>query len=209
MKDGGLIMSDANRLFYLRIALIVFGLTFIFGIYPLSIVWPSGWAWGQGHSHYLMMIIGVYATLGVFLLIASRDPYAHKSLIWFTVWSSVVHGAIMGVQAFSDPAERGHLIGDVPALLLVAIILAVLMPRTEKALESVRKHQAGLQSFRSMRRIEASRRNASALRLRFSQSLASLRQRLSQAKVRSTTQRRGSTTNPFVRSERLTISVSG
>src|SRR2546421_12815524 len=55
-----------------------------------------------------------------------------------------------------------------------------------------------------MRRIEASRRNASALRLRFSQSLASLRQRLSQAKVRSTTQRRGSTTNPFVRSERLT-----
>src|SRR5262249_30788178 len=76
------------------------------------------------------------------------------------------------------------------------------------ALESVRKHQAGLQSFRSMRRIEASRRNASALRLRFSQSFASLRQRLSQAKVRSTTQRRGSTTNPFVRSERLTISVS-
>src|SRR6266404_8619946 len=76
------------------------------------------------------------------------------------------------------------------------------------SLESVRKHQAGLQSFRSMRRIEASRRNASALRLRFSQSLASLRQRLSQAKVRSTTQRRGSTTNPFVRSERLTISVS-
>src|SRR5262249_2040029 len=78
----------------------------------------------------------------------------------------------------------------------------------KRALESVRKHQAGLQSFRSMRRIEASRRNASALRLRFSQSLASLRQRLSQAKVRSTTQRRGSTTNPLVRSERLTISVS-
>ena len=76
------------------------------------------------------------------------------------------------------------------------------------ALESVRKHQAGLQSFRSMRRIEASRRNASALRLRFSQSLASLRQRLSHAKVRSTIQRRGSTTNPFVRLERLTISVS-
>src|SRR5262249_47123856 len=79
---------------------------------------------------------------------------------------------------------------------------------TARNKESVRKHQAGLQSFRSMRRIEASRRNASALRLRFSQSFASLRQRLSQAKVRSTIQRRGSTTNPFVRSERLTISVS-
>jgi hypothetical protein len=127
-------MSDASRLLFLRSALIVIGLTFIFGIYPLGIVWPSGWTWGQGRSHYLMMIIGVYATLGVFLLIASRNPYANKSLIWFTVWSSVVHAAIMGVQSFSDPAERGHLLGDVPALLLVAIVLAVLMPTTEKAL---------------------------------------------------------------------------
>jgi hypothetical protein len=80
-----------------------------------------------------MMIIGVYATLGAFLLIASNDPYAHRSLIWFAVWSSVVHAVIMGVQAFNDPAERGHLVGDVPALILVAIVLAVLMPRTKPA----------------------------------------------------------------------------
>jgi Family of unknown function (DUF6632) len=123
-------MSDVNRLLYLRIALIVIGLFAIFGFYPLTIVWPSGWAWGHGHSHYLMMIIGVYATLGVFLLIAARNPDAHKSLIWFTVWSSVVHGGIMGVQGFTDPAERGHLVGDAPALILVAIVLAVLTPRT-------------------------------------------------------------------------------
>ena len=74
----------------------VIGLTFIFGIYTLGILWPSGWVWAQGHphsQHYLMMIIGVYATLGVFLLLASKNPDAHKSLIWFTVWSSVVHGA--------------------------------------------------------------------------------------------------------------------
>ena len=125
-------MSDATRLLLLRTALIVIGLTFIFGIYTLGIMWPSGWTWGQGHSHYLMMIIGVYATLGVFLLIASRNPYAHKSLIWFTVWSSVVHGAIMGVQSIDDAAERGHLIGDVPALFFVAVILVVLMPRAEQ-----------------------------------------------------------------------------
>lgn len=123
-------MSDATRLVLLRIALIVIGLTFIFGIYTLGIVWPSGWTWGHGHSHYLLMIIGVYAPLGVFLLIASRDPYTYKSIIWFTVWSSVVHGAIMAVQAFNDGAESGHLIADVPALFLVAIVLAVLMPRT-------------------------------------------------------------------------------
>ena len=129
-------MSDANRLLFLRIALVVTGLTFIFGIYPLGIVWPSGWTWGHGHSHYLLMIIGVYATLGVFLLMASRDPDAYRSIIWFTVWSSVVHGAIMAVQAFTDAGERGHLIADVPALFLVAIILAVLMPRTARALST-------------------------------------------------------------------------
>src|SRR6516225_3662722 len=123
-------MSDANRLFLLRIALVVTGLTFIFGIYAGGIVWPSGWVWGHGHSHYLTMIIGVYATLGVFLLIASRNPDEHRSLIWFTVWSSVVHAAIMAAQSFGDPTEHGHLVGDVPALLLVAIVLGALMPRT-------------------------------------------------------------------------------
>jgi len=122
-------MSNASGLKLLRIALVVTGLFAIFGFYPLTIVWPSGWAWGHGHSHYLLMIIGVYATLGAFLLIASRDPYANKSLIWFTVWSSLVHAVIMGVQGFTDAAERGHLVGDVPALIFVAIILAVLMPR--------------------------------------------------------------------------------
>jgi hypothetical protein len=75
-------MSDANRLRYLRVVLVVVGLIFVFGIYTLAVVWPSGWAWGHGHSHYLMMILGVYAMLGVFLLIASKNPAAHTSLIW-------------------------------------------------------------------------------------------------------------------------------
>jgi hypothetical protein len=79
----------------------------------------------------------------------------------------------------------------------VRLIGVSLSSLSSAASESVRKHQAGLQSFRSMRRIEARRRNASALRLRFSQSLASLRHRLSQAMVRSTIQRLGSTTNPL------------
>ena len=122
-------MSESNRMLALRVALIATGAIFIFGIYPLSLVWPSGWTWGHGHSHYLMMILGVYATLGVFLLLASQDPYAYRSIIWFTVWSSLVHAAIMAMQSFGDGAERGHLVGDVPALLLVALVLAVLTPR--------------------------------------------------------------------------------
>ncbi len=126
-------MPDQSRLSTLRIVLIVVGLIFIFGIYPLGKIWPSGWTWGTGHSHYLMMILGLYATLGVFLLLASRDPLASRSLIWFTVWSSVVHAVIMALQAFSDAAERGHLLGDVPALLIIAIVLAALTPRASAA----------------------------------------------------------------------------
>ena len=122
-------MSESNRMLALRVALIATGAIFIFGIYPLSLIWPSGWTWGHGHSHYLTMILGVYATLGVFLLLASQDPYAYRSIIWFTVWSSLVHAAIMAMQSFGDGAERGHLVGDVPALLLVALVLAVLTPR--------------------------------------------------------------------------------
>jgi hypothetical protein len=91
----------------LRVALAVIGLVFIFGIYPQTVLRPSGWSWGHGSSHYPAMI---------------------------TVVSSVVHAAIMAVEAITDPAEHGHLTGDVPALLFVAIVLAVLMPRAAKPL---------------------------------------------------------------------------
>ena len=128
-------MTDANRVKYLRIALVVFGLIFLIGIYPLTIIWPAGWSWHTGHSDYLQMILGIYATLGVFLLLASRDPMAHRSLIWFTVWSSVVHGAIMAAQSFEGPENHGHLLGDVPALLIVAVLLALATPRGARARE--------------------------------------------------------------------------
>jgi hypothetical protein len=122
-------MSEVNRIKYLRIALVLIGLIFMFGLWPLTIVWPSGWAWhAEGRSDYLEMILGIYATLGLFLLLAARNPLAHRSLIWFTVWSSVVHGGIMAVQSFGD-GHIGHLWGDVLALFVVAAALAVLTPR--------------------------------------------------------------------------------
>jgi hypothetical protein len=126
-------MSTTNRIKYLRLALRLVGLIFIVGIYTLVVIWPSGWSWHTGHSyylpHYLQMILGVYATLGVFLLVASRNPLAHLSLIWFTVWSSVVHSGIMAVQSLANPEHLGHLWGDVLALLVVAGVLALLTPR--------------------------------------------------------------------------------
>lgn len=122
-------MTEANRIKYLRIALVAVGLVFIFGIYPLTIVWPSGWSWHAGPSMYLQMILGIYATLGVFLIVASRNPLAHRSLIAFTIWSSVVHSGIMAAQSVVYPEHGGHLWGDVPALFVVAAILAWLAPR--------------------------------------------------------------------------------
>ncbi len=130
-------VAELDRTRYLPIALRLVGLIFIVGIYALVIAWPSGWSWHTGQSHhlphYLQMILGVYATLGVFLLIASRNPLAHLSLIWFTVWSSVVHAGIMAAQSLANPEQKGHLLGDVPALLLVAALLAVLTPRGKAA----------------------------------------------------------------------------
>ncbi len=119
-------MDESNR--PLRIALIAVGIAFLL-IYPLMKVWSSGWSWQPGQYEYEQMIVGVYATLGVFLLWASRKPLAHLSLIWFTVWSSFVHGLIMAVQAVIDPAEYGHFFGDIPALFGVAIVLGFLTRR--------------------------------------------------------------------------------
>src|SRR3954454_18255530 len=115
---------------FLKLPLIVFGVVFCL-IYPLSMFWPSGWAWHAGapyESQYFMMIVGVYATLGIFLILASRDPAANRSLILFTIASSVVHAAIMALQSFQMPQHMGHLYGDVPALLLVAVVLFVMLP---------------------------------------------------------------------------------
>jgi DNA-binding helix-hairpin-helix protein with protein kinase domain len=113
----------------LQFALVVFGAIMLL-LYPLALLWPSGWIWHAGAPHqsqYFMMIVGIYGTLGVFLLNAARNRRANLSLIWFTVWSSVVHAAIMTVQSFSSEHQMGHLLGDVPALLLVAIVLSVLV----------------------------------------------------------------------------------
>lgn len=115
----------------LSTALIVFGLAFCL-IYPLSMVWPSGSSWHEGApaaNDYFLMIVGVYAVLGVFMILASREPAANTSLIWFVVWSSIVHALVMAWEAMRNPAMMGHMYGDVAALLLVAIVLGLLVSR--------------------------------------------------------------------------------
>ena len=126
-------MTEQQRDQYLRIVLMVVGIVFIVGIWPLMIVWPAGWQWQPNQAEYEQMILGVYATLGVFLLLASRAPTQHRSLILFAAWSSLVHAGIMAVQAFRDTAERGHLLGDVPVLAIVGVVLLLLAPTSQSA----------------------------------------------------------------------------
>jgi len=122
-------MTGADRLTYLRVVLVIAGLASL-ALGPLMVFWPSGWAWHTGHSDYPLMLIGIYATFGVFLLRAARDPEKHRSLIGFFVWSSAVHSAVMAVQSVAQPGQTGHLIGDVPALAIVAVLIAILIPRS-------------------------------------------------------------------------------
>jgi hypothetical protein len=124
-------MTQTTRVKSLKIVLVLVGVIFLLGIYPLGLVWPSGWSWHTGYSDYYLMIVGVYATLGIFLIAAARDPLANRSLIQFTIWSSVIHGLIMMFQSFAS-GSHGHLMGDVPALFIVAAVLAILMPRGAK-----------------------------------------------------------------------------
>ena len=126
-------MNAASKERMLKLALRLFGLIFLL-VYPLGMIWPSGWVWhGGAGGYYLQMIAGIYAVLGIFLIIAANDPRAHRSLISFTIWSSIVHAAIMAVQASGDAHESGHLVGDVPALVLVAVVLWYLSPSRDSA----------------------------------------------------------------------------
>jgi hypothetical protein len=78
-------MASSYSYRLLQIMLVVFGAVMIL-LYPLAVVWPAGWAWHPGapyQSDYFMMIVGLYAALGLFLWYAARRPEANLSLIWF------------------------------------------------------------------------------------------------------------------------------
>jgi uncharacterized protein DUF6632 len=122
-------MTTSTSYRLLQIALVAFGAVMVL-LYPLAVVWPSGWAWHHGapyQSDYFMMIVGLYVTLGLFVCNAARHPENNVSLIWFTVWSSAVHAAVMAVESVKSAHHMGHLWGDVPALLLAAVVLTILV----------------------------------------------------------------------------------
>ena len=123
---------NARRLQALRISLVAIG-SICLALGPLMLWWPAGWRWQPHHAHYEQMLISIYFTLGVFLMLAARNPLEHLSLIWFTVWMSLAHAGIMTVQALRDSQYHGHLVADVPALFIAAAVLGLLTPRRARS----------------------------------------------------------------------------
>src|SRR5580693_8957086 len=83
------------------------------------------------------MMFSIYVTLGVFLLLAIRDPMASRSLIAFTAWSSFAHAAVMGTQALRNMISRGELIG-VALLVVIGAALIALAPTKQRAVPALR-----------------------------------------------------------------------
>ena len=103
----------------LKVVLVSVGLVFSAGIYPLILMIKQDPA--------LAMMMSLYATLGIFLLLAARNPSANRSLIAFTAWSSFVHAILMAGQAFAGLIARGELIGSA-VLVVIGVALIALAP---------------------------------------------------------------------------------
>jgi hypothetical protein len=117
----------------LKAVLVLVGLLFLAGIYPVTM---SLWHPSPSDDPDDTMMLSLYFTLGVFLLLAVRNPSAHRSLIGFTAWSSFAHAAVMTVMAFHNPGERRELLGASAALVLIGVALIALAPAKLKAAES-------------------------------------------------------------------------
>jgi hypothetical protein len=111
-----------NRQQALKILLLLVGLLFSAAVYPMALFLKQEPA--------LAMMLSLYATLGIFLLLAARDPSAHRSLIAFTAWSSFAHAALMTAQAYQIPGERVHFLTGSAALVIIGIALIALAPPT-------------------------------------------------------------------------------
>src|SRR6266568_3183868 len=104
-----------NRERALKVVLVLVGLLFLAGVYPIVMyLWRPG-----NESPGDAMMLSLYVTLGVFLLLAARNPSANRSLIAFTAWSSFAHGAVMAVLAFQIASERRDLLIAVAVLAFI------------------------------------------------------------------------------------------
>ena len=113
----------------LRIVMALVGLLFSAAIYPVigGLRNPANSDTGD------TMMMGLYFTLGIFLLIAVRNPTAHRSLIAFTAWSSFAHAAVMSTLGFEMPSERTGFIVGSAVLVVIGVVLIALAPARQSA----------------------------------------------------------------------------
>jgi len=117
-----------NRARALKVLLVLVGLLFSATIYPLTMSLRQ-----EKQAEYGPMMLSLYVALGMFLLLAARDPSANRSLIAFTAWSSFAHAAVMAVQAWHDASEPGHLLGGGAALVIIGVAFIVLAPAKQSS----------------------------------------------------------------------------
>jgi hypothetical protein len=110
----------------LKIILVLVGLLFTAGIYPLVTSVRDGWQANKEQAD--PMFISLYVTLGIFLLLAARNPSAHRSVIAFGAWANLVHGAVMTVMAIHLPNERQDLLIASAVFVLIGVVLIALAP---------------------------------------------------------------------------------
>ena len=115
--------GEMNREKILKVVMVLVGLLFVAGIYPIV----TGLRGGSASDYGDLMLLSLYVTLGVFLLLAVRNPAAHRSLIGFTAWS-FAHGAVMTVLGFQHPSDRGDFWSGSGVLAVIGVLLLVLLP---------------------------------------------------------------------------------
>lgn len=116
-----------NRERALKVVMVLVGLLFVAAIYPVVMaLWRPGPSEDTGDT----MMMSLYFTLGVFLLLAARNPSAHRSLIAFTAWSSFAHAVVMSLLGFHLPSEQvGFWIGSAILAVIGVALLALARPR--------------------------------------------------------------------------------
>jgi hypothetical protein len=103
-----------------KVVLVIVGLLFVATVCPLLFLLRN--------DETLQMMHSLYVTLGVFLLLASRNPSAHRSLIAFAAWSSLAHAGAMAVQAVGEVGERAYLLVGVALFAVIGLLLVALAP---------------------------------------------------------------------------------
>ena len=118
-----------NRDKALKILLVLFGLIFVAGVYPLFTSVRSGWQANKEDAE--PMAISLYVTMGIFLLLAARNPSANRGVIVFAAWLNIAHAAVMTVMSVHLPNERQGLLIASAVFAGIGAVLILLAPANQ------------------------------------------------------------------------------